>query len=27
MNPQHLVEGVVMPPEHLALLMSDLLPI
>jgi len=27
MNPQHLVEGVVMPPEHLALRMSDLLPI
>ena len=27
MNPQHLVEGVAMPPEHLALLTSDLLPI
>ena len=27
MNPQHLVEGVAMPPEHLALLTADLLPI
>ncbi len=27
MNPQHLVEGVAMPPEHLRLLTSDLLPI
>lgn len=27
MNPQHLTEGVVMPPQHLALLTSDLLPI